>query len=73
MLLRVDEHIGQVHIRALQRLARRRALGVREQRVEFLLEHLEASLPRDLMTLQQFLDAMGKLLEHGPDIRANSF
>ena len=49
MLLPVDEHIGQVHIRALQRLARRRTLGVGEQRVEFLLEHLEAKLARRLM------------------------
>ena len=44
MLLRVDEHMGQVHIVALQRLARRRTLGMREQRVEFLLEPFEVKL-----------------------------
>ena len=44
MFLRVDEHIGQVHILALQRLARRRTLGVGEQRVEFLLEPFKAKL-----------------------------
>ena len=44
MLLRVDEHMGQVHIVAFQRLARRRTLGVREQRVEFVLELFEAKL-----------------------------
>ena len=42
MLLRVDEHMGQVHIVAFQRLARRRTLGVREQRVEFVLKLFEA-------------------------------
>ena len=44
MFLPVDEHMGQVHILALQRLARRRTLGVREQRVEFVLEPFEAKL-----------------------------
>ena len=47
MLLRVDEHMGQVHIVAFQRLARRRTLGVREQRVEFVLELFEAKLVFD--------------------------
>ena len=60
-------------IRALQRLARRRTLGVGEQRVEFLLEHLEAKLARRLMVFQQFPDAVRKLFEHSPDIDTGGF
>ena len=73
MFLPVDEHIRQVHILALQRLARRRTLGVGEQRVQLLLEHLEAKLARRLMVFQQFLDAVRKLFEHSPDIDTGGF
>ena len=68
MLVPVDEHMRQVHVLALQRLARRRAFGVREQRVQLLLQRLEAKLARRLVALQQRLDAMRKCFEHGPDI-----
>ena len=43
---------------ALQRLVRRRALGVREQRVQLALERLEAKLARRLMALQQLFDTI---------------
>ena len=48
-------------------------VGVGEQRVEFLLEHLEAKLARRLMAFQQFLDAVRKLFEHSPDIDTGGF
>ena len=54
-------------------VAQRRTLGLREQCVECLLDRLEAKLVRGFMTHQELLDAMGKRLEHGPDIDTGGF
>ena len=73
MSLAVDEHHGQVHIVAGERLFGDCALGVGEQRVQLALEVFECTCVRRFVFLQQGAHTLGEVLEHSPHVVGSRF